>query len=323
MLGAKDLIVTNGHDTFAGSIGGTGGLQVAGGTQALSSAQAYSGATTISGGTLALTDAGSVAASSQVIANGTFSIAGLAGAGTSIQRLSGTGSVDLGAKTLTLTAANDTFAGVIGGSGGLTLAGGTQTLSGVNTFGGVTTISAGTLALAGAGAIGNSSHVVVGSIFDISALAGTGTNIQSLAGNGSVALGAKTLTITNANDTFAGVISGTGGLTISGGMQTLSGVNTYTRRNHGERRHACGQRQPVRRDERTCRRHAARHRYGLRHSERGYRGARQFHRHADGRGQLHRQWRNAADRDGPRRRCLADRPACRHRQHRWAAPTCG
>ncbi|MBR1213918.1 autotransporter outer membrane beta-barrel domain-containing protein [Bradyrhizobium sp. JYMT SZCCT0180] len=227
VLGAKDLIVTNGHDTFAGSIGGTGGLQVTGGTQALSSAQAYSGVTTISGGTLALTDAGSVAASSQVIANGTFSIAGLAGAGTSIQRLSGTGSVDLGARTLTLTAANDAFAGVIGGSGGLTLAGGTQTLSGVNIFGGVTTISAGTLALAGTGAIGNSSHVVVGSTFDISALAGAGTNIQSLAGNGSVALGAKTLTITNASDTFAGVISGTGGLTISGGMQTLSGVNTY------------------------------------------------------------------------------------------------
>ncbi len=120
-LGTKDLIITNGHDTFAGSISGTGGLQLTGGTQALSSVQAYSGATTIGGGTLSLTGGGDIAASSQVIANGTFSIAGLSGAGTSIQRLSGTGGVDLGAKTLTLTAANDTFAGVIGGSGGLTL----------------------------------------------------------------------------------------------------------------------------------------------------------------------------------------------------------
>ncbi|WP_369418082.1 autotransporter outer membrane beta-barrel domain-containing protein, partial [Neorhizobium galegae] len=52
--------------------------------------------------------------------------------------------------------------------------------------------------------------------------------IQSLAGSGTVVLGAQTLTITNANDTFAGVIGGTGGLTVTGGSQTLSGVNTYT-----------------------------------------------------------------------------------------------
>ncbi len=43
-----------------------------------------------------------------------------------------------------------------------------------------------------------------------------------------MALGAQTLTITNANDTFAGVIGGTGGLSVTGGRQTLSGVNTYT-----------------------------------------------------------------------------------------------
>ncbi|WP_143271528.1 autotransporter family protein [Bradyrhizobium mercantei] len=226
-LGAKDLIITNGHDSFAGTISGTGGVQVTGGTQAFSSAQAYTGATTITTGTLALSGAGDISASSQVIANGTFSIAGLSGAGTNIQRLSGSGSVDLGAKTLTLTAANDTFAGAIGGSGGLTLAGGTQTLSGANTYGGVTTISAGTLALTGTGSISNSSHVVANAAFDISGLAGTGTAIQSLAGNGNVALGGKTLIITNGSDTFAGAIGGTGGLALTGGTQTLSGRNTY------------------------------------------------------------------------------------------------
>lgn len=227
-LGAKDLIITNANDTFAGAISGIGGLQVSGGTQALSGVQAYSGATTIAGGTLALTGGGDIAASSQVIANGTFSIAGLSGAGTSIQRLSGSGSVDLGAKTLTLTAANDTFAGVIGGSGALTLAGGTETLSGANTYSGVTTISAGTLALTGAGSISNSSHVVANSAFDISGLTSAGTSIQSLAGSGNVALGTKTLTITNASDTFSGAIGGTGGLALTGGTQILSGVNTYS-----------------------------------------------------------------------------------------------
>ncbi|WP_212309749.1 MULTISPECIES: autotransporter outer membrane beta-barrel domain-containing protein [unclassified Bradyrhizobium] len=226
-LGTKDLILTNAHDSFAGTISGTGGLQLTGGTQALSGVQAYTGATTITSGTLALTDAGSIAASSQVIANGTFSIAGLSGAGTSIQRLSGSGGVDLGAKTLTITAAKDTFSGIIGGTGGLTLSGGSETLSGANTYNGVTTITAGTLALTGAGSISNS-RVVTHAAFDISGLAGTGTSIQSLAGSGSVALGAKTLTLTNANDTFAGAIGGTGGLTFAGGTETLSGTNSYS-----------------------------------------------------------------------------------------------
>ncbi|WP_338821634.1 autotransporter outer membrane beta-barrel domain-containing protein [Bradyrhizobium septentrionale] len=227
-LGANNLILTNAHDTFAGTISGTGGLQLTGGTQALSSVQAYSGATTITSGTLALTGGGDIAASSQVIANGTFNIAGLSGIGTSIPRLSGTGGVDLGAKTLSITAANDTFAGVIGGSGGLTLTGGTQTLSGANTYSGVTTITGGTLALSGTGSIGNSSHVVANSVFDISGLTGAGTSIQSLAGSGNVALGAKTLTLTNASDTFAGAIKGTGGLALTGGTQILSGINSYS-----------------------------------------------------------------------------------------------
>lgn len=227
-LGTKDLIITNAHDSFAGTISGTGGVQLTGGAQTFSGAQAYTGATTITAGTLALAGAGDISASSQVIANGTFSIAGLSGAGTSIHRLSGSGSVDLGAKTLTLTAANDTFAGVIGGSGGLTLAAGTETLTGANTYGGVTTISAGTLALTGTGSISNSSHVVANAAFDISGIAGVGTSIQSLAGSGNVALGAKTLTITNASDNFAGAIGGTGGLAVSGGTQTLSGVNSYS-----------------------------------------------------------------------------------------------
>ena len=64
--------------------------------------------------------------------------------------------------------------------------------------------------------------------FNVSAITPAGTNIQSLAGSGAVTLGAKNLTITNANDLFSGVISGTGGLTVAGGTQILSGVNTYS-----------------------------------------------------------------------------------------------
>jgi fibronectin-binding autotransporter adhesin len=115
------------------------------------------------------------------------------------------------------------------GVGGLSKIGaGTLNLSVSNTYTGPTAIQAGTLSLSSNGSIAASSRVVADGTFNISAITATGTNIQSLAGGGTVALGAKNLTITNANDLFAGVISGTGGLTVSGGMQTLSGVNTYT-----------------------------------------------------------------------------------------------
>ena len=65
----------------------------------------------------------------------------------------------LGAQTLTLTNASDTFSGVISGQGGgLTIAGGTETLTGTNTYTGATTINSGaTLAL---GRLGLDRHVL-------------------------------------------------------------------------------------------------------------------------------------------------------------------
>lgn len=120
------------------------------------------------------------------------------------------------------------------GVGGLTKIGaGTFTLGAGSTYTGETVIQQGTLALSGPAtsaddALANSSRVVANGTFDVSAISGASSHIQSLAGTGSVNIGAKNLIITNANDLFSGIISGTGGLTLSGGMQTLSGVNTYT-----------------------------------------------------------------------------------------------
>nr|WP_245493681.1 autotransporter outer membrane beta-barrel domain-containing protein [Rhizobium ruizarguesonis] len=114
------------------------------------------------------------------------------------------------------------------GIGGLTVTGGgVFSLLANSIYTGETQIDFGSsLALSSAGAVANSSRVVADGIFNVSAA--TTPTIQSLAGSGSVLLGAQTLTITNANDTFGGVIGGTGGLTVTGGNQTLSGVNTYT-----------------------------------------------------------------------------------------------
>src|SRR6202030_858646 len=155
------------------------------------------GVTTINGGTLKLTGTGSIAASSDVIDDATFDISGTT-AGASMLTLSGTsaGTVTLGSETLTLSNSSTTFNGAIDGSGGLTLTTGTETLSGDNLYTGVTTINGGTLALSGSGSIADSSDVIDDGTFDIS---GTwGASIVTLSGNGTVKLGSKTLTLTNA-----------------------------------------------------------------------------------------------------------------------------
>ncbi len=131
---------------LAGIISGTGGISITpGGAATLSGANTYTGATSISGGLLALAGPGTIANSSGVgvTAGGTFDISATS-AGAAIKSLlgDGTGLVSLGGQTLTLTAANGTFAGTISGTGGLTLSGGTEVLSGANTFTGATIIGA-------------------------------------------------------------------------------------------------------------------------------------------------------------------------------------
>ena len=129
---------------------GVGGLtKIGAGTLNLRASNTYTGPTVIAAGTLSLASNGSIAASSRVVADGTFNISALLGAGTSIQGLAGSGAVTLGAKNLTITNANDVFSGIISGTGGLTVSGGKQTLSGANTFTGGTTIAAGTLTVNG------------------------------------------------------------------------------------------------------------------------------------------------------------------------------
>ncbi len=128
-----------------------------------------------------------------------------------------------------------TFSGVIAdtaGPGALTISngdsGGSVTFSGINTYTGSTTINSGaTLALSGSGSIAASSGVIDNGIFDISGTT-SGATIKTLSGNGAVALGTKTLTLSNAAGTFSGVVGGSGGLSVTGGSETLTGANTYT-----------------------------------------------------------------------------------------------
>ncbi|WP_194392779.1 autotransporter outer membrane beta-barrel domain-containing protein [Bradyrhizobium sp. CCBAU 51765] len=78
VLGTKTLAITNAGDTFAGALGGTGGLALTGGTQTLSGVNTYSGATTVTGSTLRAGAAGAFSAASAHVAatGGTFDLNG-------------------------------------------------------------------------------------------------------------------------------------------------------------------------------------------------------------------------------------------------------
>ena len=183
---------------FDGLISGTGKLtQLGAGILTLTANNSYTGATTISAGTLALTGNGSIAGSSGVAATGTFDISATSGA--SIKSLSGTGFVELGSQTLTITAGAGSFTGVIEGSGGLTVTGGTQLMGGNNTYTGPTSVTGGTLELGS------------------TAIAYNITNSGTVAFDSSLPIA------------MSGVISGTGAITqIGTGVTTLSAPQSVT-----------------------------------------------------------------------------------------------
>lgn len=247
-LGTHRLSITNGSTEFAGSIQGAGGIEISGGTQTLSGTNTYLDPTVIQGGaTLALKGNGSIANSLYVTFAPGFGRATLDISQTNVGASVGGlydpfafGVVALGSKTLTITHGS-AFSGVIqdGGIGGgirgnlLIANGATQGLAGINTYTGTTTIASGgeldLINFGSDGSIATSSNVIANGVFDIAGLSG-GTAIKSLSGSGNVNLGANTLTITNGNGTFAGVIGdggAGGGLTMAGGTEILSGANTY------------------------------------------------------------------------------------------------
>jgi len=205
--GARSLILSGsntGANTFASVLADNGGptslVKTGAGTWGLTAANSYTGATSVLAGTLALSGAGSVAPSSGVRADGVFDISGVTAATSSIQTLSGAGGVNLGAKTLNLTNAHDTFAGAIQGAGRLAVLAGTETLTGANTYSGGTTIANGaTLQLGNGGSSGS----IVGDVTDSGTLAFNRADTV----------------------TFGGVISGTGGLSQIGAGTTVLNVN--------------------------------------------------------------------------------------------------
>ncbi|MFS2108614.1 autotransporter-associated beta strand repeat-containing protein [Sphingomonas sp. Sphisp140] len=150
--GSLTLGVDNGGGVFTGLLADSTNansplilIKTGTGTQTLAGTNTYTGSTTISGGALALSGNASIATSSGVsVASGaTFNISGLAG-NTSVTSLTGSGSLVLGANTLTMTAARGNFGLGVSGTGGLAVSGVTApvTFSGTLTNAGGLTLSA-------------------------------------------------------------------------------------------------------------------------------------------------------------------------------------
>ncbi|MCP4563857.1 MAG: hypothetical protein GY837_25325, partial [Bosea sp.] len=230
----------NASSSFSGSISGDGGFIKQGtGRQTLTGVSTYTGGTTINAGTLALSGTGSLAAAGSLnlaAAGAEFDISGASGNRTvgAMSGVAGT-TITLGANTLTFgNAANQLFAGSIGGTGGIVKQGaGRQMLTGSSTYTGGTTINAGTLALSGAGSLaatGSLDLAAAGAEFDISGASGSRTigAFSGVAGT-TITLGANTLTFGSAtNQSFAGSIGGTGGIVKQGaGRLTLSGTSSH------------------------------------------------------------------------------------------------
>ncbi|TPO20305.1 autotransporter domain-containing protein [Mesorhizobium sp. CU2] len=255
-VSAKGASIDNNGNAFtlSGTVtdGTTGGgmLTFLGtGTTELTGANTYSGGSLISAGTIVVgvdTIGSHGAIVSSALGTGTVTLDGAtlqAGGSYTVDNdiaVSAKGSsIDNDGNAFTLTG---TITDGTTGGGTLTFLGsGTTDLAGANTYTGATYIDSGaTLAIKGGGSIASSAMISFGQgggTLDISqANSGASvTEVSDIAGNSTIALGAKTLTITR-DSLFAGVIqdgglgNGTGGSLVvaDGASLELRGANSFT-----------------------------------------------------------------------------------------------
>ncbi|WP_183433788.1 autotransporter-associated beta strand repeat-containing protein, partial [Mesorhizobium sp. RMAD-H1] len=234
-VGASVLTLDQTADTdYAGNVTGSGSLKKGGtGKLTLSGTNSFTGGVTLNNGDL-IAGSGSAFGSGMLTVNAgtadlnghSLTLAGLQGAGGAVKL----GDATVGASTLTLDqTATTTAHAIISGTGGITMNGSGQlTLAGANTFTGPLTVAAGTVKAGGTAAFGKGILTVNGGTADLNGNSLTLTGLQGT--GGTVALGAETLTLDQtATTTYAGRITGSGGLVMDGtGQLTLSGSNLFS-----------------------------------------------------------------------------------------------
>ena len=155
--GKELVIVNNGKLTVSASIGdsasGSSVLTLSGtGSTTLSGNNTYTGATNLNSGAVTLGSTQALGTGNTVLTMGPSSLLDLAGNNTSVGSLTGSGTIALGAGTLTVggIGASTTYTGQISGVGNLATAGlGTLTLPGTLSYTGTTTVGGGTMIVSG------------------------------------------------------------------------------------------------------------------------------------------------------------------------------
>jgi autotransporter-associated beta strand protein len=171
-------------------------------------------------------------AAGSVTVDGTISVTGMQFMTSGYMIAAGTGSLSLADAQTNIRVdpgVSATISAGITGTGGINkLDTGTLILGGANNYAGATTIAGGTLRAGVGGALpaGTTVTIAAGATLDLAA----SQTVASLAGAGSVTLTSGSLTTGGGNtDTrYAGMITGSGGLTKAGtGVFTLAGANSY------------------------------------------------------------------------------------------------
>ncbi len=219
------VILSSANNTFAG------GLVVPAATQVIAQAPTTLGAglVTVSAGASLRLEAGGVFPNA-------FSLAGVGLGSDGAMTVTAVNTVLSGLVALAANATLEVEAGgltttaKIGGPGGLTKTGPQSlTLNAQCDYTGSTTVGAGTLMLGAAAVLPAATALTVAGVstFD---LKGHDQTVGALSGDGSVALGAGTLTFGDATSTtFGGTISGSGGLVLKGaGTKTFTASSTHS-----------------------------------------------------------------------------------------------
>jgi fibronectin-binding autotransporter adhesin len=228
---------------YSGNLSGSGQLiKQNSAILTLTGSNTYTGTTTINGGTVQCGGNNVLSSSSSVIlADTTGATLDLNGFHQTIRYLQGGGAtggnVVLGSGTLTVgDIGMSTYSGSISGSGGVVKQGsGVLLLQGINSYSGSTMINNGIVSCGALNTLSSLSSITLANAVGVGLNLNNFSNvIGSLSGGGTsggnVTLGSGTLTVGDATNTsYAGEISGTGGLTKqNSGILTLSGSNTYT-----------------------------------------------------------------------------------------------
>jgi fibronectin-binding autotransporter adhesin len=226
------------NQTLSGAISGVGSLTKAGsGTLTLTStSNAWSGGTTVDGGTLITSGAARLPANRSVAVS-TGATLKLGGSQT-LSSITGTGTVELAAGTLSVGSATGSFAGSLTGGASLTKSGsGTWTLTGASPdYSGAVTVAAGELVLDNDGALNESVDLTLSSGATLTIAAGHTVSVNSFVLAGGTLSGSGTLDAVTTEVTAASIdkpIKNSRGrpsnfVKRGSGVTTVRAANTFT-----------------------------------------------------------------------------------------------